>query len=89
MFIALLLYGIAVWAIYNQIREQIKISDIIEGRDFACRSVLALLEKEEMLLDTAVRFRRFLEYMKTWGGREAVPIELIGDARDPDDRAPR
>ena len=31
-----------------------------------------------MLLDTAVRFRRFLEYMKTWGGREAVPIELIG-----------
>ena len=78
IFLALLLYGIAAWAIYNQIRERIKISDIIEGRDFACRSVLALLEKEEMLLDTAVRFRRFLEYMKTWGGREAVPIELIG-----------
>ena len=51
IFIALLLYGIAAWA---------------------------LLEKEEMLLDTAVRFRRFLEYMKTWGGREAVPIELTG-----------
>jgi hypothetical protein len=77
-FITLVLYGAAVWAIYNQIREQIKISDIIEGRDFACRSVLLLLEKEEMLLDMAVRFRRFLEYMKTWGGREAVPIELIG-----------
>ena len=28
-----------------------------------------LLEKEEMLLDTAVRFRRFLEYMKTWAVR--------------------
>jgi hypothetical protein len=77
-FITLVLYGVAIWAIYHQIREQIKISDIIEGRDFGCRSVLALLEKEEMLLDTAVRFRRFLEYMKTWGGREAVPIELTG-----------
>jgi hypothetical protein len=78
LFLALLSYGIAVWVIYNQIREQIKISDIVEGRDFACRSVLTLLEKEEMLLDMAVRFRRFLEYMKTWGGREAVSIELIG-----------
>lgn len=78
LFLALLFYAVAAYAIYNQIREQIKISDIIEGRDFACRSVLMLLEKEEMLLDMAVRFRRFLEYMKTWGGREAVPIELIG-----------
>jgi hypothetical protein len=78
IFITLLLYGIAVWVIYNQIRERITINDIIEGRDFACRSVLTLLEKEEMLLDMAVRFRRFLEYMKTWGGREAVPIELTG-----------
>jgi hypothetical protein len=79
-FITLVLYGVGVWAIYNQIREQIKISDIIEGRDFACRSVLMLLEKEEMLVDTAVRFRRFLEYMKTWGGKEVVPIELTGVA---------
>jgi hypothetical protein len=78
MLLALLFYAVAAYAIYNQIREQIKISDIIEGRDFACRSVLLLLEKEEMLLDTAVRFRRFLEYMKTWGGKEAVPIELRG-----------
>ncbi len=31
-----------------------------------------------MLLDTAVRFRRFLEYMKTWGGKEVVSIELTG-----------
>jgi hypothetical protein len=78
LFLALLSYAVTAYAIYNQIREQIKISDIIEGRDFACRSVLMLLEKEEMLLDMAVRFRRFLEYMKTWGGREAVPIELTG-----------
>jgi hypothetical protein len=78
LFTAILLYGIGAWVIYNQIREQIKIMDILEGRWFTCRSVLMLLEKEEMLLDTAVRFRRFLEYMKTWGGKEAVPIELTG-----------
>ena len=69
---------IAEYLIYHHIREQIRIVDIINGRKFTCRSIISLLEKEEMLLKTAVGFRRFLEYMKTWGGKEAIPIDLTG-----------
>ena len=78
LLLAMLCFGIAMSFIYNQIRERIKIADIIAGRSFSCRSVVTLLEKEEMLVDMAVQFRRFLEYMKTWGGREVIPIELTG-----------
>jgi hypothetical protein len=39
---------------------------------------IIFVEKEAMFVDMAVQFRRFLEYMKTWGGKEIVPIALTG-----------
>jgi hypothetical protein len=36
--------------IYNQIRETIKVKDIIHGRSFACGSVVALIEREKTIL---------------------------------------
>ena len=75
-----LLIGLAAFAeltycIYQQIREEIRVSDIIAGRHFACRSVLTLIEKERTVTEMAVVFRQFLEAMKTWGGAEAIDIE--------------
>jgi hypothetical protein len=63
------------YAIYQQIREQIRVSDILTGRTFVCRSVVTLMGKERTLTEMAVVFRRFLEAMKTWGGAEIIDIE--------------
>jgi len=49
------------FVIYQQIREQILVSDILAGRSFACHSVLTLMEKEKTVTERAVVFRRFLE----------------------------
>jgi hypothetical protein len=62
--------------IFSQIREDIFIYDILTGRQFRCKSVVTLLEKEKAITDIASQFREFLEVMKTWGGTEIVAIEL-------------
>jgi hypothetical protein len=62
--------------IFSQIREDIMIYDILTGRQFRCKSVVTLLEKEKAITDIASQFREFLEVMKTWGGTEVVAIEL-------------
>jgi hypothetical protein len=36
-------------AIYNYIRETVRVNDILNGRHFACRSIFTLLNKEEEL----------------------------------------
>ena len=75
-----LTWGLAAFAagtylIYQQIREEIRVSDLLTGRSFSCRSVMTLIEKERTVTDMAVVFRQFLEAMKTWGGAEVVQIE--------------
>jgi hypothetical protein len=65
----------ATYVIYQQIREEIRVSDILTGRSFACRSVITLIEKERTITEMAVVFRHLLEAMKTWGEAEAIAIE--------------
>src|SRR5215212_3881206 len=62
------------YLIYQQIREQILVSDILEGREFVCRSVVTLIEKEELLKRMALSFRHLLEAMRTWGGTQVIEI---------------
>jgi hypothetical protein len=64
------------YLIYQQIREEIRVDDILAGRSFKCKSVLTLIEKERTITEMAVIFRHLLEAMKTWGGTEALEIEL-------------
>ncbi len=69
------LFLLILWLLYNQIREQIKISDMLNGRFFSCRSVIRLAAKEQMITNYAVIFIRFLEAMKTWGGQEIIEFD--------------
>ena len=62
------------YLIYQQIREQILVSDILEGREFVCRSVVTLIEKEELLKRMALSFRHLLEAMRSWGGTQVIEI---------------
>jgi hypothetical protein len=72
--LGLLAFAAAACGIYQQIREEIRVSDILAGRSFSCRSVVTLMEKEKTVTDMAVVFRRFLEAMKDWGGKEIIDI---------------
>src|SRR5512132_3676771 len=48
---AILVFAVAVFVIRYKIRETIKVGDILNGRHFACRSIITLLEKERQLSD--------------------------------------
>jgi hypothetical protein len=71
----LIAMGACVYLIHHQIREVIFVSDIINGRHFICDSVITLIEKENLLFDTAGKFVRFLEEMKNWGGAAIITVE--------------
>jgi hypothetical protein len=68
----LILFPLFAYFIYEKIREQIKVNDILDGRSFNCNSIGVLMEKEEKITETAVMFRQFLEAMKNWGGNRAI-----------------
>jgi hypothetical protein len=60
--------------IYYSIRERIKVRDILNGRHFACRSIVTLLNKENELGELAKTFAVFLEDLEHWGGRVVVEV---------------
>ncbi len=72
LLLGVLAFAAATYFIYQQMREEIRVSDILDGRTFACRSVVTLMQKEATVSEMAVVFRRFLEAMKTWGGAEVM-----------------
>jgi hypothetical protein len=73
-------FSLAVWAVgsfllYHQFREEIRVSDVLDGRHFTCRSVVKLMRKEQEVAEMAHAFRHLLEAMKNWGGREIIELE--------------
>jgi hypothetical protein len=72
--LALIAFPIAWIVIYNHIRETIRVEDILNGRHFACRSILTLLEKKQQISEMAEKFTQFLEVLKNWGGREVIEM---------------
>ena len=77
MWIGLLLLGWFVFTswVFAHIREDIIVADILRGRSFRCKSIVILLEKEDLLKKRAQEFRQFLEAMKTWGGMDIITIK--------------
>lgn len=73
--VLIIAYAAAARLVYQQIREEVRVGDLISGRYFSCRSIVALTEKEDTITRMAVVFRRFLEAMKNWGGEEIIAIE--------------
>jgi tetratricopeptide (TPR) repeat protein len=73
--ITLLVFVGSAYLFYHQFREEIRVSDILDGRHFACRSVVKLMLKEQEVAEMAHAFRHLLEAMKNWGGREIIELE--------------
>ena len=68
-------FAVGSFVIYHNIREQIRVRDILNGRFFACKSVVSLMAKEQNIAEMANAFRHLLEAMKNWGGREIIELE--------------
>jgi tetratricopeptide (TPR) repeat protein len=61
--------------LYHQFREEVRVSDILDGRHFICRTVVKLIVKEQEIAEMAHAFRHLLEAMKNWGGREIIELK--------------
>jgi hypothetical protein len=61
--------------VYQHLREDIIVDDVLRGRRFRCKSIVILLEKEDLLKKRAQEFLQFLEAMKTWGGMDIITIK--------------
>jgi len=77
VFLAVLAYA------YNQLREQIKVRDLINGRWFHCYSVVELLEKEAFLHDAAIKLSAVLEASANWKGEDSLIISAETEPLNP------
>lgn len=62
---------------FHELREIIFVRDLLHGRTFRCRSVVALAQKEAKLDNAAYALRQVLESAKQWDGTETNPVEAL------------
>jgi hypothetical protein len=68
------------WLIYEQIRETIKVVDIINGRTFKNKNAMLQIRRERQMVGYALAFKNLLITMQNWSGKDDV-IEL-GDEHE-------
>jgi hypothetical protein len=67
---------LALWyVIYEQIREAVSISDLLDGRDFKARSMVQLLVKEQRIRKMSGVFAIVIEQARTWHEPEVIMVE--------------
>ena len=67
-------YAIITWVIYEQIRDAIKIGDIVNGREFKHRSAILMMRRERRITGYAAAFIHLLELLKKGEGTDVVEI---------------
>src|SRR4051812_26079040 len=67
-------YAIITWIIYEQIRDAIKIGDIVNGREFKHRSAILMMRRERRITGYAAAFIHLLELLKKGEGTDVVEI---------------
>jgi len=67
-------YAIIAWIIYEQIREAIKMADIINGRDFKSRSAMLMMRRERRMIGYAAAFIHLLEMLKKGEGTDVIEL---------------
>lgn len=75
--------GAGYWWI-NEKRETIFVSDLLDGRNFKCKSVVELAQKEAWLQGVVTTLRQVLETSKHWDGRQAYEIPVLAPAEAKD-----
>jgi hypothetical protein len=73
--IPIVVWSLMVYVVYHQIREEVRVADVLQGRFFSSPSVVALYERERVITRAAIIFERLLERLTTWEEPEIVTIE--------------
>lgn len=73
VFILILL--VATFFVYHQIREEVRVNDLLTGRDFKARSFLDLLAKEHAIRQMSVAFANVVDQARTWHEPEVIELE--------------
>jgi hypothetical protein len=73
--IPIVVWSALIYLIYHQIREEVRVSDVLVGRFFKSPSVISLYERERMITKAAMVFERLLERLTTWEQPEIITLE--------------
>lgn len=65
------------FAFHSYFRESIFVSDLIAGRHFKCKSIVALAKREAWLTDQCAYLRQLLETAKNWSGTESLEVPAL------------
>ena len=72
--------ALATWLLYEQFRFAIRVSDMLEGREFKHKSLALMARRERQMIGYAVCFKQFLEKLKEWEGTEVI---TLGEEHEP------
>jgi len=62
------------WGIYEQLRLAIRISDMLDGREFKHKSLALMARRERQVIGYGVAFLQFLEKLQDWEGTEVITL---------------
>jgi hypothetical protein len=64
----------ASYYMYQQLREEVRVTDLLTGREFKARSFIGLLEKEHTIRRMADVFEHILRQAETWHEPEVIDL---------------
>jgi hypothetical protein len=64
----------ACYFVYEQLREEVRVSDLLTGREFRARSFIGLLNKEHAIRRMAAIFEKVLIQARTWHEPEIIDL---------------
>jgi hypothetical protein len=71
---SLIVFIVAMYFIYQQIREEVRVNDLLTGRDFKAGSFIALLEKEFEIRKMSDVFAKVVDQSRTWEEPEVIEL---------------
>jgi hypothetical protein len=69
-----IVFSIATFLIYEQLRIAIRIQDMLDGREFKNKSLVLMARRERQLIGYAHAFVQLLEKLQNWEGTDIIEI---------------
>jgi hypothetical protein len=69
-----IVFAIATWVIYEQLRLAIRIQDMLDGREFKNKSLVLMARRERQMIGYAHAFVQLLEKLQNWEGTDIIEI---------------
>jgi hypothetical protein len=66
---------LSTFVLYHQIREAVRVDDLLQGREFKARSLIDLLLKEQQIRKMSTAFEIVLDQARTWDKPEVVELK--------------